>query len=114
MLKKFNRYRDISKFLLETIVWSLVTVIAFLLRLDGNLTGFESEVIWSAGTLLILKSASILYFGTFRQSWRNTGFRDLFTLLRSVLIVSIIFLIGTIAFRGRTLFADDGWSLGRL
>jgi FlaA1/EpsC-like NDP-sugar epimerase len=100
MLKKFNRYRDISKFLLETIVWSLVTVIAFLLRLDGNLAGFESEVIWSAGTLLILKSASILYFGTFRQSWRNTGFRDLFTLLRSVLIVSIIFLVGTIAFRG--------------
>jgi len=100
MLKKFTDYRDIMKFLLETVVWSSVTVIAFLLRLDGDLTGFESEVLTLTGALLILKSASILYFGTFRQSWRNTGFRDLFTLLRSVLTVSAIFLVASIALRG--------------
>lgn len=100
MLKKFIDYRGILKFLLEVISWSMVTIIAFLLRLDGDLTGFEAEVITATGVLLILKSASILYFGTFRQSWRNTGFRDLFTLLRSVITVSVIFFIATIVLRG--------------
>jgi FlaA1/EpsC-like NDP-sugar epimerase len=77
---------------------------AFLLRLDGDLTGYESEVVFATGTLLILKSVSVLYFGTFRQSWRNTGFRDLFSLLRSVLTVSTLFFIGTIALRGTDSF----------
>jgi FlaA1/EpsC-like NDP-sugar epimerase len=99
MLKKLNRYRDLSKFLLETILWSMVTVVAFLLRLDGNVSGFETEIVVATGSLLFLKAASIFYFGTFRQSWRNTGFRDLFTLLRSVLVVSALFFGATIALR---------------
>lgn len=99
MLKNITRYRDFTKFILEAIVWSMVTVLAFLMRLDGNLTGYESEVILTTGTLFVLKSISIYYFGTFRQSWRNTGFRDLFTLLRSVLSVFLIFLLGSIVLR---------------
>lgn len=104
MLKNRNQYRDIIKYLFETIVWSLVTVMAFLIRLDGDLTGYQSEVIFATSILLIFKSVSVLYFGTFRQSWRNTGFRDLFSLLRSVLIVSAIFLISTIVLRGIGIF----------
>ena len=99
-----TRYRDIFKYLLEAIVWTMVTVFAFLLRLDGDLSGFESEVLLATGTLMILKSASIFYFGTFRQSWRNTGFRDLFALLYSVLTVSIAFLITTAVLRQTTNF----------
>ena len=99
-----TRYRDIFKYLLEAVVWTMATVFAFLLRLDGDLSGFESEVLLATGTLMILKSASIFYFGTFRQSWRNTGFRDLFALLYSVLTVSIAFLITTAVLRQTTSF----------
>jgi len=104
MLNILTRYRDIFKYLLEAVVWTMVTVFAFLLRLDGDLSGFESEVLLATGTLMILKSASIFYFGTFRQSWRNTGFRDLFALLYSVLTVSIAFLITTAVLRQTTSF----------
>jgi len=104
MLNTLTRYRDFIKFFLEAIVWTMVTFFAFLLRLDGDLSSFESELVLATVTLMILKSASIFYFGTFRQSWRNTGFRDLFALLYSVLTVSIIFLIATALLRETTSF----------
>src|SRR5690625_6215565 len=38
--------------------------------------------------------AAVYWFGTFRQSWRNTGFRDLISLLKAVVIVTAIFFVG--------------------
>lgn len=100
MLKIITDYRDTFKFLLETIVWTSVTIMAFMLRLDGSLEGFELETWVSTISLLVIKATSIFYFGTYRQSWRNTGFRDLITLFRSVLTVSTIFIIFTVFIRG--------------
>lgn len=99
MLKRVIDYRDIWKFFVEASTWTSVTIVAFLLRLDGDLTGYGSLVFESAFILFFIKCFSIYWFGTFRQSWRNTGFRDLFALIKSVSIVSAIFLIAAFLLR---------------
>lgn len=99
MLKRIIDNRDFGKFFVELAVWTSITVIAFLLRLDGNLYGFEAEILQATLFLVVLKAFAIYWFGTFRQSWRNTGFRDLFSLLKSLTLVSGIFLIAAVSLR---------------
>ena len=99
MLKKITDYRDLWKFFVEVLTWTSVTVIAFLLRLDGNLSGYYSVVIEITLYLFIAKAVAVYWFGTFRQSWRNTGFRDLFSLVKSVSIISALFLAAAILLR---------------
>lgn len=70
-----------------------------MLRLDGDLSGYGTEVFQVSVSLLVLKIIVVYLFGTFRQSWRNTGFRDLITLIKSVTTVSAIYFLGVIVFR---------------
>lgn len=99
MLKTVIDYRDKIKFVAEAVIWSLITVVAFILRLDGNLTGYGSVILNTTLVLSVIKIILIYWSGTFRQSWRNTGFRDLFSLLKSVSIASFIFLVGVLLMR---------------
>ena len=99
MLKKITDYRDLWKFFVEVITWTSVTVIAFLLRLDGNLSGYHSVVLEITLYLFVAKAIAVYWFGTFRQSWRNTGFRDLFSLVKSVSIISAMFFAAAILLR---------------
>lgn len=99
MLKKIIDYRDIGKFFIELAVWTSITVVAFLLRLDGDITGYGTEIVQSTLFLFFIKAVSIYWFGTFRQSWRNIGFRDLFSLLKSLSLVSGIFLVSAVFLR---------------
>src|SRR5690625_5837603 len=94
MLKNIIDYRDTVKFWAESLIWSLLTVVAFLLRLDGDISCFQTEIPYSTAILLFVKMAAVYWFGTFRQSWRNTGFRDLISLLKAVVIVTAIFFVG--------------------
>tara|TARA_R100001143_G_scaffold63603_3_gene73751 strand:- start:25159 stop:26934 length:1776 start_codon:yes stop_codon:yes gene_type:complete len=70
-----------------------------MLRLDGDLSGYGTEVFQVSASLLGLKIIVVYLFGTFRQSWRNTGFRDLITLIKSVTTVSAIYFLSVIVFR---------------
>lgn len=99
MMKRFSDRKYVWKFLLETFVWSCLTFIAFILRLDGDLTGYGEVILYSTGSLLFIKAATVYYFGTFCQSWRNIGFRDLFSLLKAISLVSFLFLAGVFLFR---------------
>lgn len=99
MLKKFSNYRDWWKFFVEVFAWTLLTIVSFMLRLDGDLSGYGNEIIQVSTSLLVLKIIVIYLFGTFRQSWRNTGFRDLITLIKSVTTVSFIYFCSAILLR---------------
>lgn len=99
MLKKIIDYRDFWKFFVELTVWTSITIVAFALRLEGDFNGFILEAVQVTAALSILKAFSIYWFGTFRQSWRNTGFRDLFSLMKSISIVGLVFLTATVLLR---------------
>jgi FlaA1/EpsC-like NDP-sugar epimerase len=100
MLKRVVDYKEIWKFATEVIIWSSLTVIAYLLRLDGNIGGHEVVIAQVTMILFIVKSFSVYWFGTFRQSWRNTGFRDLYSIFKSVTLVFLLFLGMVLLFRG--------------
>lgn len=99
MLKKFSNYRDWWKFFVEVFAWTLLTIFSFMLRLDGDLSGYGTVVIQVSASLMVLKVIVVYLFGTFRQSWRNTGFRDLITLIKSVTTVSAIYFLSIIIFK---------------
>ena len=99
MLKKFSNYRDWWKFFVEVFVWTLITIVSFMLRLDGDLSGYGHVIIQVSASLLVLKVIAVYLFGTFRQSWRNTGFRDLITLIKLVTSVSVIYFVAAILLR---------------
>lgn len=93
MLKKISNYRDLWKFFVEIFTWTLITFVAFLLRFDGEL-GMFWEIFFKVSIILSpLKILAVYYFGTFRQSWRNTGFRDLINLVKSIATVFVIYFV---------------------
>lgn len=96
MFNKLNTYRDLFKYLLEITVWSFITLIAFLLHFNGFPHGSEESLLYSISFLFVLKVITVYAFSTHRQSWRNTGFADLVILLKSVSVVSLIFLVGVV------------------
>ncbi len=99
MLKRVIDYRDIWKFFVEATTWTSITIFAFLLRLDGDLSGYGQAITEVTIVLFIFKCIAIYSYGTFRQSWRNTGFQDLFSLIKSVSVVSVVFLMASVLFR---------------
>ncbi|TVQ66795.1 MAG: polysaccharide biosynthesis protein [Balneolaceae bacterium] len=99
MVKKLNTYRDLLKFLLEISVWSLITVFAFFLRFDGFPEEYREALLYTFSILFVIKIMTVYAFATHRQSWRNTGFTDLVTLLKSVSFVSFLFFAGVILTR---------------
>lgn len=73
----------------DILTWSSITIISFLLRLDGDISGYWTLVFQVSAILFIVKFALVYLMGSFRQSWRNTGFNDLFHVLAMVSILSV-------------------------
>lgn len=73
----------------DVLTWTSITVIAFLLRLDADLTGYANVMFQATAILFVVKIVLVYYMGSFRQSWRNIGFSDLFHVFAMVSILSI-------------------------
>lgn len=99
MKTTLSDFRDPWKFFVETSIWTSLTFFAFVLRLDGNLRGFGETIFYCIAGLFIAKALAVYGFGTYRQSWRNTGFRDLFSILKATGLVAGLFLLAVILFR---------------
>ena len=82
-------YKSLCKATVDIGVWSLMTLVAFLLRLDGDLTGYSKLVLQLTLVLFGAKAFLVWYIGSFRQSWRNTTFNDLFQIFLMVTVLSI-------------------------
>lgn len=89
-------YKGFFKGLADILTWTSITIVAFLLRLDGDLTGYWSIMLQATAVLFVLKLALIYYMDSFRQSWRNTGFNDLFKVFLMVSILAIPYFIGVL------------------
>jgi FlaA1/EpsC-like NDP-sugar epimerase len=97
--KHFFKYRRIIKFSIDSVGWISATVVAYLIRLDGFPSGYVTQMLLVTGLLAPVKIASVWFFRTHRQAWRNTSFADLFRLNRMVGLVSILFLTGVLLLR---------------
>ncbi len=82
-------YKSLCKALADIGVWTVMTLVAFLLRLDGDLTGYFKVALQLTAVLLLAKVFLVWYIGSYRQSWRNTTFSDLFQIFIMVTVLSI-------------------------
>ncbi|MBD3614995.1 MAG: polysaccharide biosynthesis protein [Gracilimonas sp.] len=94
------KYKGFFKGVADILTWTSMTVIAFLLRLDGDLTGYFQAIAQATAILFVVKSALAYYMGSYRQSWRNTGYSDLFHIVVMVSILTVPY--ATIVFAGGT------------
>lgn len=92
-------HKGFFKGVADLLTWTAITAISFLLRLDGDLSGYWPVIFQASAILFVVKFALIYYMGSFRQSWRNTGFNDLFHVFAMISILSVpyifIVLIGS-------------------
>lgn len=93
-------YKSFFKGFADVLLWSTMTLLAFLLRLDGDLTGYTQAVLQLTLILAVLKIFLVWYMGSFRQSWRNTGYSDLFQVFLMVCVLTAPYLGAVIV--GRT------------
>tara|TARA_R100000951_G_scaffold64039_5_gene54122 strand:+ start:28124 stop:30013 length:1890 start_codon:yes stop_codon:yes gene_type:complete len=89
MKNKIFEHKSFFKGVADLAIWTGITLLAFLLRLDGDLNGFFISALQATGILFIVKTALIYYMGSYRQSWRNTGFNDIFHIVAMVSILTI-------------------------
>jgi FlaA1/EpsC-like NDP-sugar epimerase len=94
----FN-YRGGVKLVLDVSVWMSVTILAYLIRFDGNIQGYEGQIFAVTGVLAILKTSIIIFFGSYMQAWRNTSYADLFQIVRMVLLLAVPFFFFVLIFQ---------------
>lgn len=102
MMKKILfEYKGFFKGVADVLTWASITLLAFILRLDGDLTGYGTLAAQTTGILFLTKLALVYYMGTYRQSWRNTGYNDLFQVFVMVSILTVPYV--TVVWAGSSL-----------
>ncbi|WP_290968051.1 nucleoside-diphosphate sugar epimerase/dehydratase [Gracilimonas sp.] len=93
MKNKIFEHKSFFKGVADIVIWTGITLLAFLLRLDGDLSGYLTTALLATGILFLVKFALIYYMGSYRQSWRNTGFNDIFHIVAMVSILTVPYTI---------------------
>lgn len=99
MKRKIFKYRGIIKFVIDSLGWIGMTIVAYLIRLDGSPSGYVSQMLLVTGLLAPFKMGAVWLFRTHKQAWRNTSFADLFRIIRMAGMVSGLFFIAVLLFR---------------
>jgi FlaA1/EpsC-like NDP-sugar epimerase len=86
-----KNYLDL-KFILDTGFWSLSAPLAFILRLEEGFTTYLHAVLIYTAISALVKALAIKYYGLHRQSWHKVGIKDLYRLIRVVVLVALILL----------------------
>jgi len=88
--------RIVIKYVIDLLLWTLATPLAFWLRFDDPRPRYAEEILALALIDLPVK-AGIAYFLSFhRQSWHRIGVRDLWTLVQGILLET--FVLASLAF----------------
>lgn len=84
-----NRY-TLTKYLLDLLLWSLCAPLAFLLRLELDISRYTTTAIVFTLVSALVKAAALLIFSTYRQTWHKVGVRDLYRLLHAVALTILV------------------------
>src|SRR6056297_3443301 len=95
----FRERRGALKFGADVGLWVLATPLAYLMRFDGNPGAFTSQLFMLTGVLVIVKAVAVALFGSYRQSWRNTSYIELFQIFKMTGLVSVFLLGAVLLFR---------------
>jgi len=96
-LSQINR-RSIYKILIDGTVWSLITVLAFCLRLEGNLSSYSDSIFFIAVFAAPVKFLLVFINGHHKTSWRYSSIFDFFHPTLSIGIFTFLYYTAIILF----------------
>lgn len=108
------------KYLADWVLWTLATPLAFALRLELGVIQHSEAILIYTVLGSAVKVIAVRFFSLYRQSWRATGVRDLYALLRATVAVTLIliavaFLLSPVVQIPRSIpFLDGVLGLGML
>lgn len=85
-----------AKLIIDVLLWTAATPIAFWLRLDDRVGAFTKPLVILTLAGAVLKLTVVLRRGTYRSHWAKIGAADVAALVRSVLLVSAFLAAGTV------------------
>ncbi len=96
----FYDHRKWFKLGTDIVVWSSLTFLAYLLRLEEDIVGHLPDILLISMVLVPLKAAFIFIFGHLRRSWQYSSIKDLINLGKTILSFSILYFIAATILRG--------------
>jgi FlaA1/EpsC-like NDP-sugar epimerase len=83
--------RLLTKYAADVMLWWLLTPLAFVLRLEGQVVDFIPEIALLMLVGLPVKAGIVYWLGWHRRSWRRVGVRDLYSLILGIFLVTAAF-----------------------
>lgn len=99
-MKNIIQHKNKVKFLTDVVIWSGLTVLAFLLRLEGDIIRYGNELLLSLLVLAPVKLIAIFYFKLYRQSWQNVSVSDFISIFKANIFVYAFFFLFALGMRG--------------
>lgn len=83
----------------DVIIWSGLTVVAYLLRLEGGVGKYLNDIFIISIVLAPVKTFFIFFFGHMRRSWQYSSIKDLVNLGKTIVSFTLLFFAGAVVFR---------------
>lgn len=93
----FLRKRSYAKYIADLVLWSSMTIVAFAIRLEGELQLYSNAILYATLIAVPVKAVLIKLFNLHRHSWSNVTLPDLWDLITALTVFYGAFLITIIA-----------------
>lgn len=99
MINKYRlNKREFLVLLMDLLAVCFSYALAYLLRLDAQLSEYEKSAFWKSLPLVVgFRLVAFYYYGTFRSIWRYISVNDLKIILQAVTVSSIL-IVSTVGF----------------
>ena len=81
--------KRLLKLFIDVSLWSMALPVAYLLRLEGVVATYWTDILWAVMLAVPVKAAMIYLLGFHRQSWHKISVWDLFRIIEGVGIASL-------------------------
>jgi len=83
--------RAFAKVMIDGVIWSLITYIAFYLRLENAAFRNTDTLLFISATVIPIKFLIVIFNGHYKISWRYSGFADFIKPSMSILIFTLVY-----------------------
>ncbi|MBN8588148.1 MAG: polysaccharide biosynthesis protein [Rhodothermia bacterium] len=112
MLLKFEPFlrNKHTKFLLDLVVWSLLTPIAAVLRVDNDWVKYQEAILWLVCLALPLKALAVYQLDFHLRSWHKMGIPDLMAIIIGVTgVTALVFVLNLFTGLPRSIPVIEGF-----
>lgn len=92
-------HRKWFKLGVDVFLWSSLTIFAYLLRLEEDVSEYLFDILLISLVLIPFKAMFVIIFGHLKRSWQYSSIKDLINLGKTIAYFSVLYFIGALIFR---------------